>query len=57
MIFDTTAGVPRVFAVNQEQYGAWYGLKKGVYHIRVWRSEDHPGALCGSGKYWVTSGT
>jgi hypothetical protein len=57
MIFDTTAGVPRVFAVNQEQYGAWYGLKKGVYHIRVWRSDDHPVALCGSGKYWVTSGT
>jgi hypothetical protein len=57
VILDTTVSVPRVFGVNQEQYGVWYGLKKGVYHIRVWRSDDHPVALCGTGKYWVTSGT
>jgi hypothetical protein len=53
---DTTIGVPRVYRVGFEEYGVWFNLAKGIYHLTLQRGDDHPVALCGEGKYWVKTG-
>jgi hypothetical protein len=54
--FDTTIGVPRVYRVGFQEYGVWFNLAKGVYHLTIQRGDDHIVALCGEGKYWVKTG-
>jgi hypothetical protein len=56
-VVDSDVGVDRIFQVGQEEYGIWYNLPKGVYHVSVGRSSPHPVALCGDGKYWVQKGS
>jgi hypothetical protein len=54
---DTDIGVPREFHVEKEEYGVWYNLKRGTYHLMAWRVDDHPVAVCAEGKYWIAPGS
>jgi len=52
---DSNVGVPRVYHVGKEEYGVWYNLPIGVYHVMAERGDDHIVALGAEGKYWLNT--
>jgi Domain of unknown function (DUF4157) len=57
IISDSDIGVPRTFRVGKDEYGVWYNLAKGTYHLEAMRGDDHIVGLCAEGSYWVQGAT